>query len=476
MAEMEAKKRGKEGWVFTLHAPSYIPFMKYSEARPLRETMARAYASRAFKGNDRDNREIVLKIVNLRLELARLSGFNNYAEMILGDRMVETPEKAETFLNEIFLASNKAAHRDLASITNFAAGAGHKGPVERWDWAFYSEKLLKEKYDINDEILKPYFRLENVQKALFDLAGALYNLSFTENANIPVYHDEVRTWEVFNEDGSFLAILYTDYHPRPGKNSGAWMTSFREQKVENGKDIRPLVSIVTNFSRPTASVPSLLTFSEVTTFLHEFGHALHGILSKCNYESLSGTNVARDFVELPSQIMENYAFEKEWLDRWAVHYITGEKIPFDIIRKIKESATFNEGYACNRQLGFGFLDMAWHTITSPVADDIKDFERSAMAKTELFPDIEQSNISCSFGHLFAGGYAAGYYGYKWAEVLDADAFLYFKETGIFNRKTAGSFRKNILAKGGTDKPGSLYINFRGKEPSLDPFLERSGLK
>jgi peptidyl-dipeptidase Dcp len=476
MAAIEAGNRGREGRVFTLHFPSYVPFMQYSDCRPLRERMLKAYSSRAYHGNDHDNKALVLKIVNLRLELAKLLGFNNFADMVLGDRMAETPDKVISFLEELYTASHPAAIRDFERLRDFATENGHSGDLERWDWAYYSEKLKKALYDIDDEILKPYFSLEKVQNAIFDLASKLYGLKFSENNEIPVYHSEVKTWEVCDHDGSLLAILYTDYHPRAGKSGGAWMTSYREQRIVSGKDTRPLISIVTNFSRPSETRPSLLTFGELTTFLHEFGHALHGMLSRCTYESLSGTNVPRDFVELPSQFMENWAFEHQWLDTWAAHYETGDKIPSEIIKKIKEAATFNEGYACDRQLGFGFLDMAWHTIKEPVDKEISGFEKAAMERTNLFPEIEESNMSCSFGHLFGGGYAAGYYGYKWAEVLDADAFRYFRERGLFNKNTAASFRINILEKGGTDKPMNLYKNFRGAEPSIDALLERSGLK
>jgi peptidyl-dipeptidase Dcp len=476
MASMEAKKRKKDGWIFTLHAPSYMPFMQYSDRRHLREKMLKAYASRSFSGNDHDNRILVQQITSLRLEIANILGFKSFADMVLGDRMAENPGKVESFLNELYYASHPAALRDYENIKKFASENGHPGELERWDWAYYSEKLKKAKYNIDDEVLKPYFSLNSVIKAIFDLAAELYGIRFTENNNIPVYHREVKTCEVSDADGSFLAILYLDFHPRPGKNSGAWMTSFREQWSGKSKEIRPLVSIVTNFTRATETRPSLLTFNELSTFLHEFGHALHAILSKCTYRSISGTNVARDFVELPSQFMENWAFEHEWLDKWAAHYETGEKIPQDTIKRIKEASAFNEGYACDRQLGFGFLDMAWHTITSPVGADIAEFESKAIMKTELFPKIESTNISCSFTHLFGGEYAAGYYGYKWAEVLDADAFKHFKENGIFNKEVASSFRKNILEKGGTDKPMNLYVSFRGKEPSIDAFLERSGLK
>jgi peptidyl-dipeptidase Dcp len=476
MASMEAKSRQKQGWIFTLHFPSYIPFMQYSDKRELREKMLKAYTSRSFRGNDHDNRSLVQEITNLRLEIAEILGYNNFAEMILGDRMAENPAKVQSFLDELYNASHPAALRDYENIRKFARENGFKDEIERWDWAYFSEKLKKAKYDIDDEILKPFFSLDPVRKAVFDLASRLYGIKFIENNNIPIYHQEVKTYEIFDADGSFLAILYIDYYPRPGKSGGAWMTCFREQRSEDSKEVRPLVSIVTNFSRPTETRPSLLTFNELTTFLHEFGHALHAILSKCTYESLSGTNVARDFVELPSQFMENWAFEKEWLDEWAVHYETGEKISPEMIKRIKEASTFNEGYACDRQIGFGFLDMAWHTITRPMETDIAEFEAKAMSKTDLFPKVESANISCSFTHLFGGGYAAGYYGYKWAEVLDADAFSHFKEKGIFSKDVASSFRKNIMEKGGTDKPMNLYISFRGKEPAIDALLDRSGLK
>ena len=476
MASMEAEKRKKKGWIFTLHFPSYIPFMQYSERRDLRAKMLKAYSSRAFRANEFDNSQNTLNIANLRLEIAKMLGFSTFAEMILGDRMADTPEKVEIFLEELYRASKPAALRDFEHIRSFALSQGHTDKIERYDWAFYSEKLKKKLYDIDDEILKPYFSLNNVETAVLGLATSLYGLSFIRNITIPVYNPEVKTFEVYDHDDAFLAILYIDYHPRPGKSGGAWMTSYRDQKNVNGKEVRPLISIVANFTRSSETRPSLLSFNELTTFLHEFGHSLHGMLTKCTYESLSGTNVSRDFVELPSQFMENFAFEKEWLDTWATHYLTGEKIPDEIISKIKEASTFNEGYACYRQLSFGFLDMAWHTITNPVHSTISEFESAAIAKTELFPKVEGVNMSASFGHIFGGGYASGYYGYKWAEVLDADAFSYFTETGIFNRETAAAFRKNILEKGGTEKPWDLYVGFRGKEPTIDALLTRSGLK
>ncbi len=475
-AYMEAKKRNKKGWIFTLHSPSFIPFMQYAEKRNLRKKMLMAYSSRAFRGNDYDNSNNVKKIANLRLEMSRMLGYNNYSEMILGDRMADSPEKVSKFLDELYTASKPAAEKDYKIVSDFAKRSGHKDMLERWDWAYYSEKLKKEKHNIDDEILKPYFQLEKVQDAIFGLAERLYGLKFILKTEIPLYHPEVKTFEVIDENGSLLSILYLDFFPRPGKSGGAWMTSYRDQKIEHGNDIRPLISIVANFPRPTKTRPSLLSHNEVITFLHEFGHSLHGMLTRCTYESLSGTSVARDFVELPSQIMENYAFEEEWLETWATHYLTGEKIPLPIIKKIKEASTFNEGYACFRQLSFGLLDMAWHSISQPIESDIADFESDVMKKTELFPPVKGTNMSAAFGHIFGGGYASGYYGYKWAEVLDADAFKHFKEKGIFDKNTAESFRKNILEKGGTDKPLNLYISFRGKEPSIDALLERSGLR
>jgi len=476
MAANEARKRNLNGWVFTLHYPSYMPFMQYSTSRELREKFFRAYNSRAFHNDEKDNRSLVKRIVNLRLEIAGILGYKNYAQMVLEDRMAENQSNVEKFLDDLFASSHNAALENLKELRQFASKSGHPDDLERWDWAFYSEKLKKKKHSIDDELLKPYLQLEKVRDAVFGLATTLYGLKFRPATDIPVYHPEVTAWKVFDSDDSLLAILYTDFHPREGKQGGAWMTSYREQKNENGIRIIPFISIVTNFTRPNSSKPSLLTFNELTTLLHEFGHALHGMLSKCNYESLSGTNVARDFVELPSQFMENWAFEKEWLDKWAEHYQTGEKIPSEYIQRIRDAETFNEGYACNRQLGFGFLDMAWHTLYEPFEGDVSEFEAAAFSKTELFKSDRSLNMSCSFTHLFGGGYAAGYYGYKWAEVLDADAFSYFRESGIFNPEVAYSFRKNILEKGDTEKPMDLYIKFRGKEPSMEAFLKRSGLK
>ena len=475
-AHEEAVNSGREGWIFTLHYPSYIPFMQYSAKRNLREKMYRAYSSRAFLKKRNDNRDIVKKIINLRKEKATLLGFSNYAEYVLQDRMLDTPEKVNNFLDELYNASRDSALRDKSELIEFAIQNGLKGGMEKWDWAYYSEKLKKNKFDIDDETLRPYFNLEKVENAIFKLASDLYGLQFKYEKDLPRYHDDVKTYIVKDNNDKHLALLYLDYYPRKGKSSGAWMTAYRDQYIKDGKDRRPVISIVTNFSKPSSKRPALITHNELTTFMHEFGHALHGMMTKCNYRSLSGTNVSRDFVELPSQIMENWAYEKEWLDSWARHYKTGEKIPAELILKIKESMVFNEGYACSRQLGFGFLDMAWHTLEKNIETDIDEFEQGIMIKTELLNHVEGSNMSCSFGHLFAGGYAAGYYGYKWSEVLDADAFSLFSERGIFDIKTADSFRENILEKGGSEEPMELYRKFRGQEPSINALLLRSGFK
>jgi len=472
-AAAEAGSRNLKGWVFTLHAPSFIPFMQYAADRGLREKMHRAYSTRGFRNNEYDNKNIVKRIAQLRLQLANLLGYSDFASMALDDRMAETPANVMKFLNKMLVSSLPAARADFDRVTEFAAGEGLSGEMMRWDWAYYSEKLKKKTLNINDELLKPYLLLENVQNAVFGLATGLYGISFHQIEGVPVYHPDVKVFEV--KDGSeHLALLYLDFHPRKGKSGGAWMTTFRDQSARDGIETRPVVSLVMNFTKPSKATPSLLTHNELTTLLHEFGHALHAIFSKCRYESLSGTSVVRDFVELPSQIMENWAYEKEWLDTWAEHYKTGEKIPEELLGKLRELALFNEGYACLRQLSFGLLDMAWHTIKGDIGLEVDTFERNAMFSTDLFPPVDGTNMSVSFGHLFSGGYAAGYYGYKWAEVLDADAFSMFTETSIFDRKTAEAFRKHILEKGGTEKAAILYHNFRGREPSIDPLLKRSG--
>ncbi len=469
-----AEEKGMQGWLFTLHAPSYVPFMQYADRRDLREQMFKEYAHRAFRGNEHDNRELVKRITGLRLRMAKLLGFPDYASYALEERMASTPEEVTGFLQRLLEASTPAGKRDLHDIEEYARRHGHEGSLERWDWAYWAEKLRMERYSIDDEALRPYMPLEKVREAVPGLATSLYGLTFIENREIPVYNEEVTAYEVHDGEKGIIAILMLDFHPRKGKSGGAWMTGFREQRKENDRRIIPVVSLVMNFTRPTPVRPSLLSHSEMNTFLHEFGHALHGMLSDCTYESLSGTNVKRDFVELPSQIMENWAWEKEWLDTWAAHYETGEKIPDEILARLRESVTYNEGYACMRQLSFGLLDMAWHTLREPFSGDIITFERAAMAQAELLPPVDGACMSVSFAHLFAGGYAAGYYGYKWAEVLDADAFSLFRERGIFDRETALSFRRTVLERGGSREPEELFRSFRGREPSINPLIERSG--
>ncbi len=475
-AAARAHDEHKEGWIFDITIPGYMPFMKYADNRDLRKELYIAYNSKSFKGNKFDNRENIKRIVNLRLKMANLLGYKNYADYVLERRMAINIGEVYKLLDQLYDASYKVALQEKTEIEKFAKNHGFTEKIMPWDWLYFSEKLKNEKYDLNDEILKPYFELNNVINGVFGLATELYGITFKLNKKIPIYHEEVMPYEVYDNDGSFLSVLYADFHPRPGKQGGAWMNDFKAQWKENGTDSRPHISIVMNFTRPTKSKPALLTFSEVETFLHEFGHALHGILANATYSGLSGTNVYRDFVELPSHIMENWAVEKEFLDRFAKHYKTGEKIPEDLVEKIKESRNFLTGYNSLRQLSFGYLDMAWHTQNEPFRGDVKNFEDKAWEKTQIFPVVNETCMSTQFGHLFAGGYAAGYYSYKWAEVLDADAFSLFKEKGIFNREIANSFRKNILEKGGTEHPMILYKRFRGQEPTVDALLERNGLK
>lgn len=475
-AALEAKKQNKTGWIFTLHIPSYLPFMQFSEKRALREKIYRAYTSKGNRGNENDNKEIVREIINLRLELAQLMNCRSYSEYVLKERMAETPGKVNQFLQQLHLASHPFANKEFDELTTFASNRGADFKIQRWDWPYYSEKLKEERFGFNDEMVKPYFELSRVIKGIFNLATKLYGITFKEIHHIPVYHPDVKTFEVADENKQFLALLYLDFFPREGKKGGAWMTEFLEQSSIEGTEIRPHISLVTNFTKPTETTPSLLTFNEVTTFLHEFGHALHGMLSRCTYPSISGTSVYRDFVELPSQFMENFAIQKEWLDEIAIHYQTGEKMPEELIHKIIGSNNFHAGYASERQLCFGMTDMAWHSIQTPYTGDILNFETKVASSTELFDAVKGSALSTAFSHIFAGGYAAGYYGYKWAEVLDADAFSVFKKNGIFDQKTATSFRKNILEKGGTEHPMTLYVKFRGQEPSINALLERSGLK
>jgi peptidyl-dipeptidase Dcp len=472
----KAKEKGKEGWIFDITQPSYIPFMTYADNRDLRHKMYMAYMSKSFQGNEQDNQENVKDIVRLRLEMAQLLGYKNYADYVLEQRMAMNPAGVYQLLDDLYAASFSVAQKEKAEMEEFAKESGFDDEIMPWDWSYYSEKLKVKKFDLNDEMLKPYFELDRVVDGVFGLATELYGITFKPNKNIPVYHTEVVPYEVYDADGKFLSVLYTDFHPRPGKQGGAWMNDFKGQWKENGKDSRPHVVIVMNFTRPTETKPALLTFREVETLMHEFGHALHGMLANSTYSGLSGTSVYRDFVELPSQIMENWAVEKDFLDRFAVHYKTGEKIPAELVEKIKASENFLAGYLSIRQLSFGYLDMAWHTLEQPFNGEVKAFEETAWKKTQIFPVIEGTCMSTQFGHLFAGGYAAGYYGYKWAEVLDADAFSVFREKGLFNKEVAASFRKNILEKGGSEHPMVLYKRFRGQEPTVDALLERSGLK
>ena len=473
-----AKEKGKEGWLFTLDAPSYVPFMRYADSRALREKMYRAYMSTGNKGDEYDNKEIIRKLVNDRLALAQLMGYPNYAAFELSHKMAKNADNVYKLLNQLLDAYKPVAINEYNAVQGFAMGMEQQNmQVMPWDWSYYSEKLKDLRFKVNDEMTRPYFQLENVKKGVFGLATQLYGLTFKENKKIPVYDKEVQAYEVYDAEGNFKAVLYTDFFPREGKQSGAWMNGIRSQyRDAKGKDVRPQIIIVMNFTRPTDTKPSLLTFDEVETLLHEFGHALHGICADGTYASLSGTSVYQDFVELPSQIMENWLTEKEYLDQIAVHYETGEKIPQELVQKLIDASNFNTGYACCRQVSFGLLDMAWHTITEPFEGDVVAFEKKAWAPAAVVPEVPEACMSTNFGHLFAGGYAAGYYGYKWAEVLDADAFSLFKEKGIFNKEVAKSFYDNILSKGGTEDPAVLYKRFRGQEPTIDALLIRNGIK
>ena len=477
-AALQAKSKEKTGWLFTLSAPSYVPFMRYADSRELREKMYREYMSVGCKGDEYDNTGIIRDIVNTRLEIAKLMGYNTFADYRLKNTMAKKPENVYNLLNQLLEAYKPSAVNEYNAVQGFAMGMTKENiTVMPWDWSYYSEKLKDIRFDVNDEMTRPYFELENVKKGVFGLATQLFGITFKENKSIPVYHSEVVPYEVYDENGNFLSILYTDFHPRDGKQSGAWMNSVKDQYInEMGNDSRPHIIIVMNFTRSTETKPSLLTFDEVNTFLHEFGHALHGMLAQGKYASLSGTSVYRDFVELPSQVMENWLTEKEFLDLIAIHYETGEKIPSELVQKLVDASNFNTGYLCCRQLSFGFLDMAWHTITTPFDGCVNDFEKKAWAQTVIVPEVKEALMSSSFGHIFSGGYAAGYYSYKWAEVLDADAFAVFKEAGIFSKEVARSFRENILSKGGTEDPDVLYKRFRGQEPTIDALLKRNGIK
>jgi Zn-dependent oligopeptidase len=470
-----AKGLDKEGWIFTLDHPSYIPFVTYADNRELRKEIAIAFGARAYQGNEHDNREVVLLIVKLRHERANLLGYSSHADFVLEERMAESPEKVKTFLNDLLAKAKPAAEKEFAELTAFAKELDGIEQLEKWDGAYYSEKLKQKLFNLDDEKLKPYFKLENVLNGAFVIAGKLYGLTFKEVQDIDKYHKDVTTYEVIGESGDLVAIFYADFFPRKGKRNGAWMTSYKSQCVKNGINERPHVSIVCNFTKPTETKPSLLTFNEVTTLFHEFGHALHGMLADTTYPSLSGTSVYWDFVELPSQVMENWCYEPEALALFAHHYQTGEVIPIEYINKIKESASFQEGIATMRQLSFGLLDMGWHSEDPSAITDLKAFETAQFAATQLYPDVPANAMSTAFSHIFQGGYASGYYSYKWAEVLDADAFEYFKEQGIFDRDTATKFKENVLSKGGTEHPMILYKRFRGQEPKPEALLKRAGL-
>ena len=476
-AKYAAKAKGKDdAYLFTLHAPSYGPFLKYSSRRDLREKMYKMYYMRNTKG-EYSNIDVIKELSYSRYELAKLLGYKNYADYVLRRRMAESVENVYGLLDQLRDSYRKVQIKDLKELEEFATKLeGKKMKLEPWDYSYYSTKLKDSKYSINDELLRPYFELSNVVKGVFGLATKLYGLNFTQDFNAQLFNPEVKAYDVTDSEGNFVGIIYTDFFPRATKRSGAWMTGFRDQSIDaTGKNIRPIVSITMNFTRPTENKPSLLTYSEVETFLHEFGHALHGLLTNCRYASLSGTSVYRDFVELPSQFNENFLPQKEFLDSFAKHYLTGEPIPQDLIDKIIASSQFGAAYACIRQLNFGYLDMAWHTITEKVTDPF-DFEANALKDVLIFPITENCITSTQFSHIFSGGYAAGYYSYKWAEVLDADAFAKFKEDGLFNQATAKSFKDNILSKGGSEHPMTLYKRFRGCEPSIDALLERDGIK
>ncbi len=474
LAASEAATRKEEGWTFTLHQPSYGPFLKFSARRDLREKMWRAYNSKCI-GGENDNTALIRKIVALRTEKAQLLGYPTYAAYALEERMAKTQQTVEAFLKRLMEPSLPAARNDVAEIADYAREKGFTGELMPWDFSYWAEKYQKERYDLDDELLKPYFRLDAVQEAVFDLAWRLYGLRFKQRDDLPVYHPDVRVFEVTAESGRMMALLYLDYFPRESKRGGAWMTSFRELSCRGGEEQRPFVSIVTNFTKPTASTPSLLTFGEVTTLLHEFGHGLHGMLAEGRYKSLTGTNVVRDFVELPSQLMENWALEPEWLQTFARHWQTGEVIPQEYIDRIVAARNFLAGYAQVRQLQFGLTDMAWHSVTGAPAEDPIAFEQETLRPTAVLPQVPGIVFSPSFNHIFSGGYAAGYYSYKWAEVLEADAFAFFKEKGIFSREAAERFRCELLSKGGSVDADVLYRNFRGRDPEPDALLRKLGL-
>ncbi|MGB7529385.1 M3 family metallopeptidase [Sphingobacterium cellulitidis] len=470
-----AKDEGKEGWIFTLDYPSYIPFMTYASNRELRKELTIAAGKKGFQDNENNNEEIILKIAKLRHQRAILLGYDSHAHFKLEERMAQNLHTVKAFLNDLLAKGKPAALKEFQEISQYAKEKDGIEKLEKWDGSYYSEKLKQERFNLDDEKLRPYFKLENVLNGVFEIAHRLYGLNFKEIHNIDKYHPEVQTYEVSTDEGELVAVFYADFFPRKGKRNGAWMTSYKSQFIKDDHNERPHVSIVCNFTRPTASKPSLLTFNEVTTLFHEFGHALHGILADTTYPTLSGTSVYWDFVELPSQIMENWCYEEEALKLFAKHYETGETIPMEYIQKIKDSASFLEGLATVRQLSFGLLDMGWHGQDPSSIANVKDFETKQFEETAIYPDVKENVMSTSFSHIFDGGYSSGYYSYKWAEVLDADAFDYFKQEGIFNKEVAQKFKEHVLSKGGTEHPMKLYKQFRGQEPSVDPLLKRAGL-
>lgn len=475
-AAQTAEEKGKPGqWAFTLAFPSYIPAMTYLDNRELRKTLFMAYNTKACKGDELDNQEIIRSILRLRNKRAQLLGYSSHAQFVLEERMAKSPEAVMDFLENLLEKALPKAKEEVKELEAYAQKRDGLKQLEKWDFAYYSELLKKEKYELDDELLRPYFQLEKVIEGVFQTASKLYGLQFIPNKDIPVYHPDVLAYEVKDESGNFVSVFYADYFPRAGKRNGAWMTSYKGQFVSQGQEQRPHVSIVCNFTKPTKSKPSLLTFNEVTTLFHEFGHALHGMLARGTYESLSGTSVFWDFVELPSQIFENWCYEKECLDLFAVHYETGEKIPENLVERIKKAANFQQGYQTVRQISFGLLDMAFHSTAPNEISSIPDFEKSCMEKTALLPEVEGTLMSTSFSHIFQGGYASGYYSYKWAEVLDADAFELFQEKGVFDKSTAQAFQDHILSAGGREHPSILYKRFRGREPQPEALLRRAGL-
>ena len=478
-AAQAAREAGKEGWLFTLHAPSFTPFMMYSENRELRRRMYMARQTLCTHGNAYDNRDIVVRIVNLRRQLAQLLGYRHWAEYVLKRRMAENVENVNDLLEKLIEAYLPVARKEVAEVEALARSReGEDFCLMPWDFAHYSHLLKMERYHIDAEMLRPYFELSRVQEGVFGLATRLYGITFHLREDIPVYHPDVQAWEVRDEDGSFLAVLYTDFFPRPSKQSGAWMTSYKEQWFDKvtQQDSRPVVSVVMNFTKPTGTKPALLTLGEVETFLHEFGHALHGMFSKVRFEALSGTNVYWDFVELPSQFMENYAVEPEFLNTFARHYETGEPLPAELLERIRRSRNFNVAYNCIRQVSFGLLDMAYYTQEEEFTEDAMAFEQKVWERIRLLPSVPGTCMSTQFGHIMSGGYSAGYYSYKWAEVLDADAFSVFRQEGVFNRDTAARFRREVLQRGGTEHPMVLYRRFRQGEPTIEALLRRNGIK